>query len=262
MGTEKSKGTKVFALGGKIKHTGLVEVPMGTTLRQVVEEVGGGIPNGKKFKAAQTGGPSGGCIPAQFFDVPMDYEHLAEIGSIMGSGGLIVMDEDNCMVDIAKFFLQFTVDESCGKCTPCRLGTKRMLEILEKITSGNGTMDDLDKLENLAYFVKTNSLCGLGQTAPNPVLSTLKYFRDEYIAHIVDKHCPAGVCSDLLVYTIDREKCMGCTMCMRNCPANAISVTKYTPEGHKRPSLVIDPAACVKCGTCQTVCKFDAVSKA
>ena len=261
MGTEKSKGTKVFALGGKIKHTGLVEVPMGTTLRQVVEEVGGGIPNGKKFKAAQTGGPSGGCIPAQFFDVPMDYEHLAEIGSIMGSGGLIVMDEDNCMVDIAKFFLQFTVDESCGKCTPCRLGTKRMLEILEKITSGNGTMDDLDKLENLAYFVKTNSLCGLGQTAPNPVLSTLKYFRDEYIAHIVDKHCPAGVCSDLLVYTIDREKCMGCTMCMRNCPANAISVTKYTPEGHKRPSLVIDPAACVKCGTCQTVCKFDAVSK-
>ena len=262
MGTEKSKGTKVFALGGKIKHTGLVEVPMGTTLRQVVEEVGGGIPNGKKFKAAQTGGPSGGCIPAQFFDVPMDYEHLAEIGSIMGSGGLIVMDEDNCMVDIAKFFLQFTVDESCGKCTPCRLGTKRMLEILEKITSGNGTMDDLDKLENLAYFVKTNSLCGLGQTAPNPVLSTLKYFRDEYIAHIVDKHCPAGVCSDLLVYTIDREKCMGCTMCMRNCPANAISVTKYTPEGHKRPSRVIDPAACVKCGTCQTVCKFDAVSKA
>lgn len=262
MGTEKSKGTKVFALGGKIKHTGLVEVPMGTTLRQVVEEVGGGIPNGKKFKAAQTGGPSGGCIPAQFFDVPMDYEHLAEIGSIMGSGGLIVMDEDNCMVDIAKFFLQFTVDESCGKCTPCRLGTKRMLEILEKITSGNGTMDDLDKLENLAYFVKTNSLCGLGQTAPNPVLSTLKYFRDEYIAHIVEKHCPAGVCSDLLVYTIDREKCMGCTMCMRNCPANAISVTKYTPEGHKRPSLVIDPAACVKCGTCQTVCKFDAVSKA
>ena len=262
MGTEKSKGTKVFALGGKIKHTGLVEVPMGTTLRQVVEEVGGGIPNGKKFKAAQTGGPSGGCIPAQFFDVPMDYEHLAEIGSIMGSGGLIVMDEDNCMVDIARFFLDFTVDESCGKCTPCRLGTKRMLEILEKITSGNGTMDDLDKLENLAYFVKTNSLCGLGQTAPNPVLSTLKYFRDEYIAHIVDKHCPAGVCSDLLVYTIDREKCMGCTMCMRNCPANAISVTKYTPEGHKRPSLVIDPAACVKCGTCQTVCKFDAVSKA
>ena len=262
MGTEKSKGTKVFALGGKITHTGLVEVPMGTTLRQVVEEVGGGIPNGKKFKAAQTGGPSGGCIPAQFFDVPMDYEHLAEIGSIMGSGGLIVMDEDNCMVDIAKFFLQFTVDESCGKCTPCRLGTKRMLEILEKITSGNGTMDDLAKLENHAYYVKTNSLCGLGQTAPNPVLSTLKYFRDEYIAHIVDKHCPAGVCSDLLVYTIDREKCMGCTMCMRNCPANAISVTKYTPEGHKRPSLVIDPAACVKCGTCQTVCKFDAVSKA
>lgn len=261
IGTEKSKGTKVFALGGKIKHTGLVEVPMGTTLRQIVEEVGGGIPNGKKFKAAQTGGPSGGCIPKEHFDVPMDYEHLAEIGSIMGSGGLIVMDEDSCMVDIAKFFLKFTVDESCGKCTPCRLGTKRMLEILEKITNGDGTMDDLEKLENLAYFVKTNSLCGLGQTAPNPVLSTLRYFRDEYIEHIQNKHCPAGVCTNLLTYVIDREKCMGCTMCMRQCPAGAISVSKYTPTGHKRPSLVIDSAACVKCGTCETVCKFDAVSK-
>jgi len=261
IGTEKSKGTKVFALGGKIKHTGLVEVPMGTTLRQIVEEVGGGIPNGKKFKAAQTGGPSGGCIPKEHFDVPMDYEHLAEIGSIMGSGGLIVMDEDSCMVDIAKFFLKFTVDESCGKCTPCRLGTKRMLEILEKITNGDGTMDDLEKLENLAYFVKTNSLCGLGQTAPNPVLSTLRYFRDEYIEHIQNKHCPAGVCTNLLTYVIDREKCMGCTMCMRQCPAGAISVSKYTPTGHKRPSLVIDSAACVKCGTCETVCKFGAVSK-
>ena len=261
IGTEKSKGTKVFALGGKIKHTGLVEVPMGTTLRQIVEEVGGGIPDGKKFKAAQTGGPSGGCIPKEHFDVPMDYEHLAEIGSIMGSGGLIVMDEDSCMVDIAKFFLKFTVDESCGKCTPCRLGTKRMLEILEKITNGDGTMDDLEKLENLAYFVKTNSLCGLGQTAPNPVLSTLRYFRDEYIEHIQNKHCPAGVCTNLLTYVIDREKCMGCTMCMRQCPAGAISVSKYTPTGHKRPSLVIDSAACVKCGTCETVCKFGAVSK-
>ena len=261
IGTEKSKGTKVFALGGKIKHTGLVEVPMGTTLRQIVEEVGGGIPNGKKFKAAQTGGPSGGCIPKEHFDVPMDYEHLAEIGSIMGSGGLIVMDEDSCMVDIAKFFLKFTVDESCGKCTPCRLGTKRMLEILEKITNGDGTMDDLEKLENLAYFVKTNSLCGLGQTAPNPVISTLRYFRDEYIEHIQNKHCPAGVCTNLLTYVIDREKCMGCTMCMRQCPAGAISVSKYTPTGHKRPSLVIDSAACVKCGTCETVCKFGAVSK-
>ncbi len=262
MGTEKSKGTKVFALGGKIKHTGLVEVPMGTTLREVVEDVGGGIPNGKKFKAAQTGGPSGGCIPAKYFDVQMDYEHLAEIGSIMGSGGLIVMDEDNCMVDIAKFFLKFTVDESCGKCTPCRVGTRRMLEILEKITSGDGTMEDLDKLEELAYFVKTNSLCGLGQTAPNPVLSTLRYFRDEYIDHIQNKHCAAGVCTDLLTFTIDKDKCMGCTMCKRKCPADAISVTDYVAPGHKRPSLTIDASACVKCGTCQTVCKFDAVSKA
>lgn len=262
MGTEKSKGTKVFALGGKIKHTGLVEVPMGTTLREVVEDVGGGIPNGKKFKAAQTGGPSGGCIPAKYFDVQMDYEHLAEIGSIMGSGGLIVMDEDNCMVDIAKFFLKFTVDESCGKCTPCRVGTRRMLEILEKITSGDGTMEDLDKLEELAYFVKTNSLCGLGQTAPNPVLSTLRYFRDEYIDHIQNKHCAAGVCTDLLTFTIDKDKCMGCTMCKRKCPADAISITDYVAPGHKRPSLTIDASACVKCGTCQTVCKFDAVSKA
>ena len=259
MGTEKSKGTKVFALGGKIKHTGLVEVPMGTTLRQIVEDVGGGIPFDKKFKAAQTGGPSGGCIPASHYDVQMDYEHLAEIGSIMGSGGLIVMDEDNCMVDIAKFFLKFTVDESCGKCTPCRIGTKRMLEILEKITSGKGTMEDLDKLEELAYYIKANALCGLGQTAPNPVLSTLKFFRDEYVDHIENKHCTAGVCKDLLTYTIDKDKCFGCTMCMKHCPANAISVTDYVAEGKKKPALTIDPNACVKCGTCMNYCKFQAI---
>ena len=212
MGTEKSKGTKVFALGGKINNTGLVEVPMGTTLREVVEEIGGGIPNGKKFKAAQTGGPSGGCIPAEHFDIPIDYDNLISIGSMMGSGGLIVMDEDDCMVDIAKFFLEFTVEESCGKCTPCRIGTKRMLEILTKITKGQATMEDLDKLEELCYYVKANSACGLGQTAPNPVLSTLKYFRDEYVAHIVDKTCPAGVCKALLSYHIDPDKCKGCTL--------------------------------------------------
>lgn len=261
MGTEKSKGTKVFALGGKIKHTGLVEIPMGTPLRTVIEDVGGGIPNGKKFKAAQTGGPSGGCIPASYIDVQMDYEHLAEIGSIMGSGGLIVMDEDNCMVDIAKFFLKFTVDESCGKCTPCRIGTRRMLEILDRITEGKGTMEDLDKLEDLAHYIKENSLCGLGQTAPNPVLSTLHFFRDEYIAHIQDKKCPAGVCTALLTYTIDRDKCIGCTMCKRNCPADAISITDYTAEGHKKPSLAIDPEKCIKCGTCMENCKFGAISK-
>ncbi len=254
MGTEKSKGTKVFALGGKIKHTGLVEVPMGTTLRQIVEEVGGGIPNGKKFKAAQTGGPSGGCIPAEHFDVPVDYENLAALGCIVGSGGLIVMDEDNCMVDIAKFFLEFTVDESCGKCTPCRIGTRRMLEILTKITDGNGTMEDLQKLEDLCYYVKENSLCGLGQTAPNPVLSTIRYFRDEYIAHIVDKRCPAGVCKNLLQYVIDPEKCKGCTACARKCPVNAISGTVKAPH-------VIDTAKCIKCGSCIDTCKFGAISK-
>ena len=254
MGTEKSKGTKVFALGGKIKHTGLVEVPMGTTLRQIVEEVGGGIPNGKKFKAAQTGGPSGGCIPAEHFDVPVDYEHLAELGSIVGSGGMIIMDEDNCMVDIAKFFLEFTVDESCGKCTPCRIGTRRMLEILTKITEGNGTMEDLDKLEELCVFVKENSLCGLGQTAPNPVLSTLRYFRDEYIAHIVDKRCPAGVCKNLLRFVIDPDKCKGCTACARKCPVNAISGAIKQPH-------VIDTAKCIKCGSCIETCKFGAISK-
>ena len=254
MGTEKSKGTKVFALGGKIKHTGLVEIPMGTPLRKVIEEIGGGIPNGKKFKAAQTGGPSGGCIPAEHFDVPVDYEHLAELGSIVGSGGMIVMDEDNCMVDIAKFFLEFTVDESCGKCTPCRIGTRRMLEILTKITEGNGTMEDLDKLEELCVFVKENSLCGLGQTAPNPVLSTLRYFRDEYIAHIVDKRCPAGVCKSLLRFVIDPDKCKGCTACARKCPVNAITGSVKQPH-------VIDTAKCIKCGSCIETCKFGAISK-
>ena len=261
MGTEKSKGTKVFALGGKIKNTGLVEVPMGTTLREVVEDIGGGVPNGKKFKAAQTGGPSGGCIPAEHFDVPIDYDNLIAIGSMMGSGGLIVMDEDNCMVDIAKFFLEFTVDESCGKCTPCRIGTKRMYEMLEKITKGQATLEDLDKLEELCYYIKANSLCGLGQTAPNPVLSTLRYFRDEYVAHVVDKKCPAGVCKDLLSFTIDKEKCIGCGMCARQCPASAISKTDYTAPGKKLPAMAIDSAKCVKCGACMSTCKFGAISK-
>ncbi len=261
MGTEKSKGTKVFALGGKIHNTGLVEVPMGTTLREVIEEIGGGIPNGKKFKAAQTGGPSGGCIPAEHFDIPIDYDNLIGIGSMMGSGGLIVMDEDNCMVDIAKFFLEFTVDESCGKCTPCRIGTKRMYEILDKITKGKGTLEDIDKLEELCYHIKTNSLCGLGQTAPNPVLSTLKFFRDEYIAHVVDKKCPAGVCKDLLSYEIEADKCFGCGMCAKQCPADAIHVTDYTAPGKKKPAYAIDKDKCVKCGACVASCKFKAIIK-
>ncbi|MEE3428447.1 MAG: NADH-quinone oxidoreductase subunit NuoF [Ruminococcus sp.] len=261
MGTEKSKGTKVFALGGKIKHTGLVEVPMGTTLREIVEEIGGGIPNGKKFKAAQTGGPSGGCIPTEHLDIPIDYDNLLEIGSMMGSGGLIVMDETDCMVDIAKFFLEFTVDESCGKCTPCRIGTKRLLEMLEKITKGQGTMEMLDEMEELCYYIKANSLCGLGQTAPNPVLSTLRYFKDEYIAHIKDHKCPAGVCKELLEFKIDKDKCIGCGMCSRKCPVSTIHVTDYTAPGKKKPAYEIDPSKCVKCGACIDTCKFGAVSK-
>ena len=254
MGTEKSKGTKVFALGGKIKNTGLVEIPMGTTLREIIEEIGGGIPNGKKFKAAQTGGPSGGCIPMSLIDTPIDYDNLTAIGCMMGSGGLIVMDEDNCMVDIAKFFLNFTVDESCGKCTPCRVGTRRLMEILEKITSGNGTLEDLDKLEELCYYIKENSLCGLGQTAPNPVLATLKFFRDEYVAHVVDKKCPAGVCKNLLQYKIVADKCKGCTACARKCPVGAISGTVKNPH-------TIDPNKCIKCGACIETCKFGAIIK-
>ena len=261
MGTEKSKGTKVFALGGKIVNTGLVEVPMGTTLREVIEEIGGGIPNGKKFKAAQTGGPSGGCIPAHLIDTPIDYDNLISIGSMMGSGGLIVMDEDNCMVDIAKFFLEFTVDESCGKCTPCRVGTRRLLEILNKIIEGRGELEDLDRMEELCDYIKSASLCGLGQTAPNPVISTLRYFRDEYIAHIVDKKCPAGVCKRLVKYEIDKDKCIGCGKCARNCPVDAISKTDYVAEGHKLPSLAIDTTKCVKCGACISGCKFGAISK-
>ncbi|MDE5619312.1 MAG: NADH-quinone oxidoreductase subunit NuoF [Ruminococcus sp.] len=259
MGTEKSKGTKVFALGGKIHNTGLVEVPMGTTLREVIEEIGGGIPNGKKFKAAQTGGPSGGCIPAEHFDIPIDYDNLIGIGSMMGSGGLIVMDEDNCMVDIAKFFLEFTVDESCGKCTPCRIGTKRMYEILDRITKGKGTLEDIDKLEELCYHIKSNSLCGLGQTAPNPVLSTLRYFRDEYIAHVVEKRCPAGVCKDLLHFHVIKDKCFGCGLCARHCPADAITQTDYIAPGKKKAAYHIDKEKCIKCGACIGTCKFKAI---
>ncbi|RKJ06589.1 NADH-quinone oxidoreductase subunit NuoF [bacterium D16-54] len=254
MGTEKSKGTKVFALGGKIHNTGLVEIPMGTTLREVIEEIGGGIPNGKKFKAAQTGGPSGGCIPYEHFDIPIDYDNLVAIGSMMGSGGLIVMDEDDCMVDIAKFFLEFTVEESCGKCTPCRVGTKRLLEMLTKITKGQATMEDLDKLEELCYYIKENSACALGQTAPNPVLSTLRYFRDEYEAHVKEKRCPAGVCKALLSYHINADKCRGCTLCARNCPNNAISGSVRNPH-------IIDQDKCIKCGACMEKCKFGAIYK-
>ena len=254
MGTEKSSGTKVFALGGKINNTGLVEIPMGTTLREIIEDIGGGIPNGKKFKAAQTGGPSGGCIPASLMDTPIDYDNLTAIGCMMGSGGLIVMDEDNCMVDIAKFFLDFTVDESCGKCTPCRIGTKRMRELLEKITDGKATLKDLDELESLAHYIKDNSLCGLGQTAPNPVLATLRFFKDEYIAHIVDKKCPAGVCKKLVSYSIEADKCKGCTACARKCPVGAIS-------GAVKTAHTIDTSKCVKCGVCMDTCRFGAIIK-
>ena len=254
MGTEKSKGTKVFALAGKITNSGLVEIPMGTTLREIIEEIGGGIPNGKKFKAAQTGGPSGGCIPASEIDTPIDYDNLIAIGSMMGSGGLIVMDEDTCMVDIARFFLDFTVDESCGKCAPCRIGTRRLLERLDKIISGNGELQDLDDLEELCNYIKSASLCGLGQTAPNPVLSTMRRFKDEYIAHVVDKKCPAGVCKKLLSYVIDPDLCKGCTKCARNCPVGAISGTVKQPH-------VIDQSKCIKCGACMEACNFKAIYK-
>ena len=254
MGTEKSAGTKVFALGGKIKNTGLVEIPMGTTLREIIEDIGGGVPNGKKFKAAQTGGPSGGCIPASLMDTEIDYDNLTAIGCMMGSGGLIVMDEDNCMVDIAKFFLDFTVDESCGKCAPCRIGTKRLRELLEKVTDGKATMETLDEIEKLAYYIKENSLCGLGQTAPNPVLATLKFFKDEYVAHVVDKKCPAGVCKALLNYSIIADKCKGCTLCARKCPVGAIN-------GAVKEVHTIDTAKCIKCGVCESNCKFGAIVK-
>ncbi|MGI6716486.1 MAG: NADH-ubiquinone oxidoreductase-F iron-sulfur binding region domain-containing protein [Eubacteriales bacterium] len=254
MGTEKSKGTKIFALGGKIKRTGLVEIPMGTPLRTIIEEIGGGCPNGKKFKAVQTGGPSGGCIPASLIDTPVDYENLTAIGCMMGSGGMIVMDEDNCMVDIAKFFLGFIVDESCGKCTPCRVGTRRMLDILTKITEGRGEPGDIEKLEDLANTIRATSLCGLGQTAPNPVLATLKFFRDEYEAHVYEKRCPAGQCKALAVYTIDPDKCKGCSLCAKKCPVNCISGVIKSP-------YVIDQSKCIKCGTCMEACKFGAISK-
>ena len=254
IGTEKSKGTKVFALGGKIEHVGLVEVPMGTTLRKVIYKIGGGIPNGKRFKAAQTGGPSGGCIPAEYLDIPMDYDNLIGIGSMMGSGGLIIMDEDNCMVDMAKFFLEFTVDESCGMCTACRVGNKRLYELLTKITDGEATMEDLDKLEELCYYIKDNSLCGLGQSAPNPVLSTLKYFRDEYIAHIKDKKCPAGVCKNLITFEVLPDECTGCGVCKKLCPVGAIK--GEATEAHR-----IDKDKCIKCGLCMEKCKYNAIVK-
>ena len=261
MGTETSKGTKVFALGGKITNVGLVEIPMGTTLREIIEEIGGGIPGGKKFKAAQTGGPSGGCIPAEHIDTPIDYESLSKLGSMMGSGGLIVMDEDNCMVDVSKFYLEFTVDESCGKCTPCRIGTRKLHQLLTKITKGQATMKDLDTIDELANHMKSSSLCALGQSAPNPVLSTLHYFKDEYLAHIEGKCCPAGVCKDLLSYEIEKDKCVGCGMCAKNCPAGAISQTDYVAPGKKLAAYEIDQSKCIKCGVCVANCRLKAVVK-
>ena len=254
MGTEDSKGTKVFALGGAINNTGLVEIPLGTTLRHIIYDIGGGIPKGRKFKAVQTGGPSGGCIPAQFLDTPIDYANLTKIGAMMGSGGMIVTDDSTCMVDFARFFLDFTVDESCGKCTPCRIGTRRLLELLQKITDGRGEPEDLDKLEELCYYIKANALCALGQTAPNPVLSTLKYFRDVYEAHVIEKRCPAGVCKHLMHYEIQPDVCRGCTACARKCPVGAISGTVKQPH-------TIDTKKCIKCGACIETCKFGAIVK-
>ena len=260
-GTERSKGTKVFALGGKINNVGLVEVPMGTTLRELIYDIGGGIPGGKKFKAIQTGGPSGGCLTEADLDASIDYDNLIAKGSMMGSGGAIVMDEDNCMVDVAKFYMEFICDESCGKCTPCRIGTKRMLELLTKITDGKATMEDLDALEDLAHNVKSNSLCGLGQTAPNPVLSTLSRFRDEYVAHIVEKKCPAHVCKHLMKYEVIKDKCFGCGLCERQCPVGAITKTDYVAPGKKLPARTLDQEKCIKCGMCIASCKFKAIEK-
>lgn len=261
VGTEGSKGTKVFALGGKVNNVGLVEVPMGTTLRELIYDIGGGIPNGKKFKAIQTGGPSGGCLTEEYLDEPIDFDNLVQKGSMMGSGGAIVMDEDNCMVDVAKFYMEFICDESCGKCSPCRVGTKRILEILTRITEGNGELEDLDTLEELSKTIRKNSLCALGQTAANPVNSTLAHFRDEYISHIVDKKCPAHVCKSLSQYKINPDICIGCGLCARNCPAGCISRTDYIAEGHKLASFEIDQEKCAKCGLCKSNCKFNAISK-